>query len=211
MNTGKLSVESWNSFGRMAYPLNQRSVNSRRLPSSTLVVVSHNSVKMDLAKVAGVSEWPTPSNKEVQSFLGFTNFYQRFIEGFSHIAQPLFDLTKADSGFKWSSEEKLVFDTLKDGITSTPILALPDNSKPYCVKADSLDFATGAVLSQQNLEDRKWHPVTFLSKSLSPVERNYEIHDKEMLAIIWSLEEWKTSLRSGWTTKTWSISCLPRN
>ena len=77
------------------------------------VVVSQDSVKMDPAKVAGVAEWPTPSNKkEVQSFLGFTNFYRRFIEGFSHIARPLFDLTKANSMFKWSSEEKLAFDTL---------------------------------------------------------------------------------------------------
>ena len=86
--------------------------------------------------------------------------------------------------FKWSSKEKLAFDTLRDWITSAPILALPDNSRPYCVEADSSDFATGAVLSQQNSEDDKWHPVTFLSKSLSPVERNYEIHDKEMLAIV---------------------------
>ena len=96
----------------------------------------------------------------------------------------MFDLTKGDCVFKWSSEEKLAFDTLKDKITSAPILALPDNSRPYRVEADSSDFATGAVLSQQNLEDEKWHPVTFLSKSLSPVERNYEIHDKEMLAIV---------------------------
>ena len=87
--------------------------------------------------------------KEVQLFLGFTNFYQRFIEGFSHIAHPLFDLTKAESVFKWSIEEKLAFDTLKDKITSAPILALPDNTTPYCVEADSSDFATGAVLSQQ--------------------------------------------------------------
>ena len=76
------------------------------------------------------------------------------------------------------------FDTLRDRIMSAPILALPDNSRPYCVKADSSDFTTRAVLSQQNLEDRKWHPIAFLSKSLSPVERNYEIHDKEMLAIV---------------------------
>ena len=114
---------------------------------------------MDPAKVAGVSEWPTPSNKkEVQLFLGFTNFYQRFIEGFSQIARPLFDLTKGNSMFKWSSEEKLAFDMLKDQITSALILALPDNSRPYQVKADSSDFATGAVLSQQNLKDEKWHP-----------------------------------------------------
>src|SRR6202161_2397273 len=156
------------------------------------VVVSHNSVKMDPAKVAGVSEWLTPSNKkEVQSFLGFINFYRRFIEGFSHIAWPLYDLTKADSAFQWSSEEKSAFDMLRDRITSAPILSLPDNSRPYCVEADSSDFATGAVLSQENPEDGKWHPVAFLSKSLSPVERNYEIHDKEMLAIVRALEEWR--------------------
>ena len=149
------------------------------------VVISHDSVRMDPAKVAGVSEWPTPSNKkEVQSFLGFINFYQRFIEGFLHIAHPLFDLTKADSVFTWSSEQKSAFDILRDKITSAPILTLPDNSRPCHVEADSLDFATRAVLSQENPEDRKWHPIAFLSKSLSPVERNYEIHDKEMLAIV---------------------------
>ena len=87
------------------------------------VVVSHNSVKMDPAKVAGVLEWPTPSSKkEVQSFLGFINFYRRFIEDFSHITRPLFNLTKADSAFKWSSEEKSAFDILRDRITSAPIL-----------------------------------------------------------------------------------------
>ena len=87
---------------------------------------------MDPAKVTRVSKWPTLSNKkEVQSFLGFTNFYQRFIEGFLHIAWPLFYLTEGDSVFKWLSEEQLAFDTLKDKITSTPILALLDNSKPY--------------------------------------------------------------------------------
>src|SRR6201996_2572047 len=101
------------------------------------VVISQDSVKMDPAKVAGVSKWPTLSNKkEVQSFLGFTNFYQRFIEGFSHIARPLFNLTKGDSVFKWSLEEKLAFDMLKDRITSALILALKDNSKPHRVEAD---------------------------------------------------------------------------
>ena len=142
------------------------------------VIVSHDSVKMDPVKVAGVMEWPILTNKkEVQSFLGFTNFYQRFIEGFSHVACPLFDLTKVDSAFHWSMEEQLAFDTLWERITSTLILTLPDNSRPYRVEADSSDFATGAVLSQECLEDGKWHLIAFLSKSLSPIERNYEIHD----------------------------------
>ena len=73
---------------------------------------------------------------------------------------------------------------LKDLITSAPILTSPDNSRPFWIEADSSDFATGAVLSQQSKDNDKWHPVAFLSKSLSAVERNYEIHDKEMLAII---------------------------
>ena len=159
------------------------------------VVISHNSVNMDLVKVARVSEWPTPTNrKEVQSFLGFVNFYRRFIEGFSHIAQPLFDLTKTETVFKWTEEENSAFNTLRTWTILTPILTLPDSSKPYRVEADSLDFATRAISSQHNLEDDKWHPVAFLSKSLSPVERNYEIHDKEMLAIIWALEEWRDFL-----------------
>ena len=156
------------------------------------VVVSHDLVKMDPVKVAGVTEWPIPTNKkEVQSFLGFTHFYWRFIEGFSHVAHPLFYLTKVDSVFHWLMEEQLAFDTLWERITSALILTLPDNSRPYHVEADSSDFSTGVVLSQECPEDRKWHPVTFLSKSLSPVKRNYEIHDKEMLAIVRALEEWQ--------------------
>ena len=124
------------------------------------------------------------NRKEVQSFLGFTNFYRRFIQDFSHHAQPLFDLTRNDVKWHWTSEEQSAFDSLKSAVTSTPILASPDNSCPFRIEADSSDFATGAVLSQESAESRKWHPVAFLSKSLSPVERNYEIHDKEMLTII---------------------------
>src|SRR5271156_6208752 len=132
------------------------------------VVISENSVKMDPAKVAGKSEWPIPTTKkEVQSFLGFTNFYQHFIEGFSHIAWPLFNLTKNDSVFWWSSEEQSAFDSLKGNITTSPTLILPDNSAPFHIEADSSDFTTGAVLSQQNSNDEQWHLVVFLSKSLS--------------------------------------------
>jgi hypothetical protein len=158
------------------------------------VIISHNSVEMDPVKIAGVTEWPTPtSKKEVQSFLGFTNFYQRFIRDFSHHARPLFDLTKNNVKWNWSMEEQSAFNALKGQITSalSPILLSPDNSSPFRIEADSSDFATGAVLSQQSTEDGKWHPVVFLSKSLSSVERNYEIHDKEMLTIIRAMEEWR--------------------
>ena len=83
-----------------------------------------------------------------------------------------------------------VFEKLKSLVTSAPILTLPDKGQPYRVEADGSGVMTGTVLSQLSREDGKWHPIAFLLKSLSPVERNYEIHDTEMLAIVRALEEW---------------------
>ena len=124
------------------------------------VIISQNSIKMDPVKVAGVMEWPTLSNRrEVQSFLGFTNFYRRFMQGFSHLACPLFNLTWKDTGWRWVAEEQSAFDSLKEWITTALILVLPDNSQPFQIKADSSDFTTGAILSQQSPEDNKWHPI----------------------------------------------------
>jgi len=85
----------------------------------------------------------------------------------------------------------VAFEDLKTAVTTAPVLMSPQDSKPFQVEADSLDFTTGAVLSQQSTIDRKWHPVVFYSKSLSFMEWNYEIHDKEMLAIICALKEWR--------------------
>ena len=156
------------------------------------VIISHNHVEMDPVKVAGVAEWPTPkSRKEVQSFLGFTNFYRRFILNFSDDARPLFDLSKKDVTFRWGISEEEAFTKLKKSITSAPTLTLPSDNQPFRVEADGSGVATGAVLSQLSSEDGKWHPVSFLSKSLSAVERNYEIHDVEMLAVMRALEEWR--------------------
>jgi len=155
------------------------------------LIISQGRIEMDPVKIEGVSQWPEPQNvKEVQSFIGFVNFYRRFIQDFSDIARPLHNLTRKETPWTWASEQKAAFKILKDKVTSSPILIFPDESKPYKVEADSSDYATGAVLSQEG-EDGKWHPVAFLSKSLGEVERNYEIHDKEMLAIIRALEEWR--------------------
>ena len=155
------------------------------------LIVSEGKVEMDPVKVAGVAEWPEPRNRrEVQAFLGFVNFYRRFIQDFSKIGRPLFDLTKQNVPWTWGGEQRASFEELRKRVVTTPILAFPDDGKPYRVEADSSDFATGAILSQQG-EDGKWHPIAFYSKSLSPVERNYEIHDKELLAIVRALEEWR--------------------
>ncbi|KAF8633524.1 hypothetical protein AX17_004426 [Amanita inopinata Kibby_2008] len=155
------------------------------------LIISEGHVEMDPVKIAGVAEWPTPgTHKEVQSFLGFTNFYRRFIKNFAHLARPLFDLTKANADFSWGPSQQQAFEDLKRAITSAPILILAQDDQPYQIEADSSNYTTGAVLSQC-MPDGSWHLVAFQSKSLSPVERNYEIHDKEMLAIIWALDEWR--------------------
>ena len=91
----------------------------------------------------------------------------------------------------WSGKEQMAFEDLKTMVTTAPVLVSPQDSKPFQVEADNSDFTTGAVLSQQLMMDGKWHPVALYSKSLSSMERNYEIHDKEMLAIICALEEWR--------------------
>ena len=100
-------------------------------------------------------------------------------------------MTKNDAKWCWGPDEQSAFDALKRSVTSAPVLISPDYAKPFRIEADSSDYATGAVLSQISPTDEKWHPVAFYSKSLSPVERNYDIHNKEMLAIIRSLQEWR--------------------
>jgi len=154
------------------------------------LVISENKVVMDPVKVAGVCDWPTPENwTDVQAFIGFVNFYHRFIQDFSTIARPLFDLTRSDQAWNWDVKEQEAFEGLKMAVTTAPVLVSPQDSEPFRIEADSSDFASGAVLSQRLPREEKWHPVAFYSKSLSPVERNYEIHDKEMLVIIRALEE----------------------
>jgi len=147
---------------------------------------------MDPVKVARVCEWPVLENRtDIQAFIGFVNFYCCFIQDFSTIARPLFDLTRSDQAWNWGTKEQEAFEHLKMAVTTAPILASPQDSELFHIEANSSDFASRAILSQQLPGEEKWHPVAFYSKSLSLVERNYEIHDKEMLAIIHALEEWR--------------------
>src|SRR6266481_3769374 len=154
------------------------------------LVISKDHVAMDPTKVRGVMEWPTPMKvKEVQSFLGFVNFYQKFIHDFSDVARLLYALTCKTQWWVWGSPEQKVFDALKKAVTSTPILTFPSQSSCFCLECDTSNFATGAVLSQAQA-DGMHQPIAFMSKGFSDVECNYQIHDKEMLAIMYALDEW---------------------
>src|SRR5258708_3446451 len=109
---------------------------------------------MDPVKVQGVTDWPQPAKvKDVQSFIGFMNFYWRFICNFSEIACPLHVLTQKSKDWSWGAAEQQAFDALKSTITSTPMLAFPSKSSPFCLECDASNFTMGAVLSQQQ-EDR---------------------------------------------------------
>jgi len=135
------------------------------------LVISENKVAMDPVKVTRVHEWPIPENRtDVQAFIGFVNFYCYFIQDFSTIARPLFDLTCSNQAWNWSTKEQEAFECLKMAVTTAPILASPQDSEPFRIEADSSDFASRAVLSQQLPGEEKWYPVAFYSKSLSPME-----------------------------------------
>jgi len=156
------------------------------------LVILENKVAIDPVKVTRVCEWSVPENwTDVQAFIGFVNFYCHFIQDFSTIARPLFNLIHSNQAWNWGTKEQEAFERLKMAVITALILASPQDSEPFRIEADSSDFASRAVLSQQLPREEKWHPVAFYSKSLSPVKQNYEIHDKEMLAIICTLEEWR--------------------
>jgi hypothetical protein len=155
------------------------------------IIASGEGIWVDPTKVAQAVDWPVPKNvKNVQEFLGFANFYRRFIVNYSKIAHPLFDLLHKDQSWKWTPREEKALDDMKSALQSAPVLIQPDPYKEFFLECDTSDFATGTILSQKR-SDGKLHPVAFLSKSLSPAEKNYDIFDKGLLAIIRAFKEWR--------------------
>ena len=152
------------------------------------VVLGSEGIKMEKEKVKGVLEWLTPKCvKDVQKFLGLANYYCRFIEGFAAVARLLHDMVKKDKRWDWTERQEKAFKELKEWFTKKPVLAAPDIDKKMRMKVDASDYTMGGVLSME-CKDGLWRPVAFLSKSLNETERNYEIYDKEMLAIVRGLE-----------------------
>ena len=124
-----------------------------------------------------------------QCFLGFANFYRIFINNYSKIAAPLTHLTHKDK-LEWSMEADQAFQDLKKAFTTALILIHSDFQKPFFFKSDASDFVLGVVLSQHS-EDECLHPIAFHSRKFTAAEVNYEIHNKELLAIVDSFQEWR--------------------
>ena len=154
-------------------------------------VISAEGIQMDPAKVQAVSDWPVPRSRvELQRFLGFANFYRRFIRNFGQVAAPLTALTSVKTCFKWSGSAQGAFDLLKKRFTSAPILVTPDATKQFIVEVDASEVGVGAILSQRSLSDDKVHPCTYFSHRLLPSERNYDVGNRKLLAIRLALGEW---------------------
>jgi len=155
-------------------------------------VIGQDGIKMAKGKVEAVLEWKTPASlTEVQSFLGFANFYRRFIKDYSRVARPLTELTKGGKReWEWNPQTEEAFRELKQRFTTAPILAHFDATKPVIIETDASDLAIGAVLSQRD-EEGRLHPVAFHSRKFQPAEINYEIHDKELLAIVDAFKRWR--------------------
>ena len=158
------------------------------------MIISDSGVKMDPAKIHAITSWQPPSNvKDVQGFLGFANFYRRFIRGFSRLVRPLVALTQKGTIFKWSSACESAFQTLKVAFTSAPVLRHFDPSREVFVETDASDFVSSGILSQKD-DAGVLHPVAFMSRKHTEAECNYEIYDKELLAIIRCFEDWRPEL-----------------
>ncbi|KAL8411455.1 hypothetical protein RB596_000918 [Gaeumannomyces avenae] len=158
-------------------------------------VITPGEVRMDPKKVQQVLEWPVPTNvKEVRGFLGFLNFYRRFIRDFSKKAAPLTNFTKNNVPFYWGEREQEAFELLREAVTQEPVLVIPDPERPFEVETDASDYAIGGQLGQRDDQGRL-HPCAFFSHKLDDTQINYQVHDKELLAVIQALDKWKAYLR----------------
>jgi hypothetical protein len=158
------------------------------------VIIEKGMTRMDPVKIAGIKNWPIPTKvKDVRSFLGFCNFYRTFIRGFAHLARPLNELTRKDAEWSWETRHQKAFKELKHRVTTEPVLAHPILTDPFELEVDASGFAMGAVLLQRK-EDGKKHPIAYYSKTLSAAERNYDVYDLELLAIVNALDHWRPYL-----------------
>uniref|UniRef100_A0A8H7MY12 Reverse transcriptase domain-containing protein n=1 Tax=Bionectria ochroleuca TaxID=29856 RepID=A0A8H7MY12_BIOOC len=150
-----------------------------------------NEIRMEQGKIAAVKDWETPKTvKEVQAFLGFANYYRRFIKDYGKIAAPLHDITKKGIEFQWDDKQQEAFNKIKNRILSEPVLRMFDPTREVELETDASDYAIGVQLGQRD-DKGVLHPVAFFSKKLHGAELNYPIYDKEFMAIMRAFEEFE--------------------
>lgn len=153
-------------------------------------IISGEGVATDPSKVQEVLKWKVPTNvKELRGLLGLAGNYRKFVRHFGIIARPLTQLLKKNTIFKWNSVADKAFSVLKNALVSAPVLAIPDFNKVFVVETDASDLGIGAVLHQQG------HPIAYLSKPLGPRTSGLSTYEKEYLAILLAVEQWRSYLQ----------------
>jgi hypothetical protein len=149
-------------------------------------VVTPQGIEVDQAKVEAIQGWPVPNTiTQVRSFLGLAGFYRRFVKDFSTIAAPLNELTKKGVPFDWGKAQENSFNMLKDKLTHAPLLQLPDFNKTFELECDASGIGLGGVLLQEG------KPIAYFSEKLSGPVLNYSTYDKELYALVRTLETWQ--------------------
>jgi hypothetical protein len=155
-------------------------------------VVSSAGVSTDPNKVQSIRNWPVPQDlKQLRSFLGLAGYDRKFVRHFVVIARPLTDWLKKGVYFVWTSTHDTAFTTLKEALMSAPVLVLPDFSKTFSIQTDASELGVGAVLLQDG------HPLTFVSKALGSRTRGLSTYEKEYLAVLVAIEQWRAYLQHG--------------
>ncbi|KAK3553828.1 hypothetical protein QTP70_012204 [Hemibagrus guttatus] len=166
--------------------------------------------KLDL-KVRAVTDWPAPTTVwELQQFLGFAKFYKRFIRNYSSVAGPLTSLLRGKpKRLVWTDQARAAFQQLKECFTSAPILRHPDPDLPFVVEVDASSSGLGAVFSQHHGKPGKLHPCAYYSWKLTAAEANYDVGNRELLAIKAALEEWRHWLEGARHPFQFMVTCRP--
>ena len=175
-------------------------------------VISPKGLRMDEEKIRTIKDWKEPTNvKGIQSFLGFANFYRRFIKEYSKVTTPLSALMRKEKVWEWGDKQQQAFETLKEAMTTEPILQHFNPERPETIEMDASDYATGAICSQPD-EKGIQHPVAYYPRKLKDPERNYDIHDKEYWRSwtqyengIRTAKQWDQKSQFSPTTKTSNI------
>ncbi|XP_070667039.1 uncharacterized protein [Malus domestica] len=156
-------------------------------------IISENGIEVDKSKIDLVRHLPSPTSvREVRSFLGHAGFYRRFIKDFSKIAQPLCRLLQKEVAFEFTKECTASFNQLKELLTTAPIIVPPDWSLPFELMCDASDYALGAVLGQR--KDKKPHVIYYASRTLNDAQLNYSTTEKELLAVVFALDKFRSYL-----------------
>jgi hypothetical protein len=164
---------------------------NKRMMEYLGLIIQEGKLSMDPVKLSGIWDWPTLNTvKQVQGFLGFANFYRHFIKKFSELVLPLNNLLQKNTKFEWNPECQKAFETMKGRFLQEPMLIMPDHSKPFQIESAASKYASGAVLTQTDINGDR-HPVAFLSKTFTDTEQRYKIYDRELLGIVRALKKWR--------------------